>query len=188
MPRGYRPLSSRGSPFHSLGMARTAFALLAALWATAAAPDAIAASDVVQVRIISGLSHPNRSSEYTDLRIERFPATMAPQPQPIDRFFDAVKTILNDSGISGDWSFILPDGPYVEILITIDGNRGKLSSAHLFIESNARLVATERGAESLDGRDRQQVLSHQSPSFLRHRAAFERILSLVGERVRDRLP
>jgi hypothetical protein len=172
-------------------MARTAFALIAALSVIAAIPVATAANDVVQVRFISGLSHPNRSSEHLDLRIERVPATMAPQPQPqpqpIDKLFEAVKTVLDDSGISNDWSFVLPDGPYVEIQITIDGTRRTLASAHTLIEKDGRLVATERGAESLDGRDRRKVLSHQSPSFLRNRAAFERILSLVGEHVRNRI-
>jgi hypothetical protein len=170
-------------------MARTAFALIAALSVIAAIPVATAGNDVVQVRFISGLSHPNRSSEHLDLRIERVPATMAPQPQPqpIDKLFEAVKTILDDSGISNDWSFVLPDGPYVEIQITIDGTRRTLASAHMLIEKDGRLVATERGAESLDGRDRRKVLSHQSPSFLRNRAAFERILSLVGEHVRNRI-
>ena len=170
-------------------MARTAFALIAALSVIAAIPVATAANDVVQVRFISGLSHPNRSSEHLDLRIERVPATMAPQlqSQPIDKLFEAVKTVLDDSGISNDWSFVLPDGPYVEIQITIDGTRRTLASAHMLIEKDGRLVATERGAESLDGRNRRKVLSHQSPSFLRNRAAFERILSLVGEHVRNRI-
>jgi len=154
----------------------------------ALAPGVVLAGDSVVVRLLPGYPRSDQSAELIRFRIERVPAAIAGAVQPVDTLFDGIADALRENDVSGDWQYVLPDAPYVEITITLDGKLQKLASAHMLIEKNQRLAATEQGSESLGGRNRADVLSRQSARFRKNRAAFERIMSLVSERLRNRLP
>jgi len=154
----------------------------------ALAPGVVLAGDTVVVRLLPGYPRSDQSAELIQVRIERVPAAIPGAVQPVDTLFDGIADALREYDVSGDWQYVLPDAPYVEITITIGGKRQTLASAHMLIEKNRRLVATEHGSQSLGGRNRADVLSRQSARFRKNRAAFERIMRLVSERLRNRLP
>jgi len=126
--------------------------------------------------------------EPMDVQFERLrnTAPSAPDRHP-DRFFEAIVQILSSHGITSNWQFVFPDGAFIRISIEIGNQRSELSSAQTLYEREGRLIATERGLLSLDGRDPKQVLAKESEAFRSRRLAFEKILALVSARVRENL-
>jgi hypothetical protein len=126
--------------------------------------------------------------EPMDVQFERF---NSPGPAPAgrrpDQFFDAIDQILSSHGITSNWQYVLPDGAFIRIHIEIGSRRIELASAHTLYERGGRLIATERGLVSLDGRDPKAVLAQESEAFRARRVAFEEILALVSARVRENL-
>ena len=104
-----------------------------------------------------------------------------------DRFFDQLDEILSAHGVTSNWQFVLPDGAFIRIGIEIGTRRIELASAHTLYERGGRLIATERGLVTLDGRDPKQMLANESEAFRNRRIAFENILTVVSARVRENL-
>jgi hypothetical protein len=126
--------------------------------------------------------------EPMEIQFERLISTGHSVPtRPPDRFFDEIDQILSSHGINSNWQFVLPDGAFIRINIELGARRIELSSAHTIYERGGRLIATERGLVSLDGRDPKQVLAKESEAFRSRRLAFEKILALVSARVRENL-
>jgi len=167
-------------------MRRSAQALLGlALLSTAAFAQT---EDRVSIRYLPGYPLPSRSSELVDVRVERRSPPARVGDQDIDRFFSLVQATLSEYRIVRDWQFAIPDAPSIEITVELNGRRTRLSSAHVPVEKSAANVAvTERGAEALNQRSREAVLSEQGEEFRRHRLAFDKLLELTLERARARL-
>ncbi len=130
---------------------------------------------------------PLEAYEPMDLQFERRPASSSASARRSDRFFDEIDQVLSSHGITSDWRFVLPDGAFIRIDIKIGSRRVELSSAHTLYERGGRLIATERGLVSLDGRDPKQILAKESAAFRSRRLAFEKLLALVTARVRENL-
>jgi hypothetical protein len=146
------------------------------------------ADDVLTVRFVPGMPRFDLSTEITNVRIERqLPARGGAPSGAVDDFFNAVRRVLSENDVAGDWTFTGPDASYIEITIELDGKRIRLISWHTLFEHNSELVATERGIEALNGRERSKVLSQQDEKFLKNRRAFEQLLTLVSERLHARL-
>lgn len=139
--------------------------------------------DTITVRYVPGHPTPSQSTEWVDGRIERMGVSTRSDTHDIDRFFDSVEATLAQYRITRDWQIVIPDAPYIEILIDLHGRRIQLSSAHVTLERDGTAVVTERGVESLNHRSREAVLSQQSEAFRRHRLAFDRLLSLIVQRM-----
>ncbi len=147
------------------------------------------AEDRVSIRYTPGYPLPARSSERIELRVERSgPApAMRAEDQEVDRFFALVQATLSDSGIARDWQSVIPDAPWIEITVELNGQRTRLASAHVPLERTGNRVVTERGVEPLGERTREAVLAQQSEAHRRHRVAFDRLLALTLARVRAQL-
>jgi len=145
------------------------------------------AEDEVSIRFLPGYPVPGKNSERVDVRVERMGPTTKAGDQDIDRFFAMVQAILSEYRIVHDWQIVVPDAPSIEITINLNGRRTRLVSAHVPVERSGNTVVTERGAEALNKRPRDAVLSQQSEEFRRHRRAFDRLLELTLERTRARL-
>ena len=139
--------------------------------------------DTITLRYVPGHPTPSQSTEWVDGRIERMGVSTRSDTHDIDRFFDSVEATLAQYRITRDWQIVIPDAPYIEILIDLHGRRIQLSSAHVTLERDGTAVVTERGVESLNHRSREAVLSQQSEEFRRHRLAFDRLLSLIVQRM-----
>ena len=63
----------------------------------------------------------------------------------------------------------IPDGSTTVIALAYGELRLWLESSHELFEDDPRLVATEHGTESLDGRDREEVLARQPRRFRQFR-------------------
>jgi hypothetical protein len=142
------------------------------------------AADEVSVRHRPGYPLPGRSVESIEISIKRIAPSQNTQREDVDRFFSQVEATLAEYGIVRDWQLVIPDAPYIEIVIHLSGRRTRLASAHVDMEKNRSLVVTERGVETLGQQSRAAVLSQQSEELRRHRLAFERILGLSLERGR----
>ncbi len=153
----------------------------------AAAQTGIDTSDQITVRYMPGMV-PLEQFETMNLQFRRLPGREpAPAGGKRDRFFDQVEATLRKHGVTSNWQYVLPDGPFIEILIEIGGRSVKLASAHTLFERGGKLVATEAGVVALEGRDLRQVIAQQSPAFRSHRLAFEEILALAASRARENL-
>ncbi len=74
-----------------------------------------------------------------------------------------------------------PDAPFIAIAID-DGTRcQQLSSWHELFERNSTLVATEQGIESLNGRNRDEVLAGCSAGYRKFREVWEQIRKLLRD-------
>ena len=135
------------------------------------------------MRFMPGMPRLDLSVDIANVRLERLPCTRYCTTSAPDDFFDAVRRVLAENGVTDDWTFTGPEAPYIEMTIEFGETRVRLISWHTILERDSKVVATERGIESLDGRDRSKVLSQQSERFQRHRRAFEQILALVSERL-----
>ncbi len=167
-------------------MHRLIGAALAALLLHASAALA-QVTDRVSLRFSGGMPLPGRSIEGVELRVDRV-SFAAPVPDhDIDRFFAAVEATLAEHRVLRDWQLAIPDAPWVEITIELQGRRIRLLSAHMLLEKSGRSVVTERGLEGLERQSRESVLARQSEAFRRHRAAFEKLLTLTLEHARGRL-
>ncbi len=142
------------------------------------------AADSVSIRTFPGYPLPGQSIGKADVRIERLYTSPDARDQEIDRFFSRVEATLTELGIARDWQMVIPDAPSIEITVELSGRRTRLASAHVSLERNEKVVVTERGAEALNGRTRDAVLSQRSEATRQHRLAFERLLELSLERAR----
>ena len=147
------------------------------------------AADAIRIRYLGGNSPPGQSSEWLTLSISRSspPPMITASKQDIDRLFEQVSDVLNTNGITQDWQLAIPDAPFIEITLDIEGQKLKLISCHVTLERSGKLLVTERGAEAVSAQDRASVLAKQSENLRRHRVAFEKILSLTLERIHARL-
>jgi hypothetical protein len=145
------------------------------------------AADSVSIRVFPGYPLLDKSVEKVEVRIDRVFASRNARDLEVDRFFSSVEATLTEHGITRDWQQVIPDAPYIEITIELNGRRTRLASAHLSLERSGNLVVTERGVETLKGRARDAVLSQQSEEFRRRRLAFERLLELSLEHTRGLL-
>ncbi len=143
--------------------------------------------DSVSIRYLPGYPLPNQSSEWLDIRIKRISPPIEAEEREIDRFFSLVAATLAEYGVIRDWQIVIPDAPSIEITVDLNGRRMRLASAHVVLERTGNWIVTERGVEALNQRTHDAVLSQQSEEYRRHRLAFEKLLSLVLERVRTRL-
>lgn len=145
------------------------------------------ADDKVIIRYVPGQPLPDRSSEVIEVRVERMRAPPMAVDQGVDRFFSLVQATLSEHRIVRDWQLVIPDAPYIEIAIDLNGRRTRLASAHVPIERSEKSVVTERGSEPLGQRTRDALLAQQSDEYRRYRLAFDRLLELTLERLRARV-
>ncbi|GHU29064.1 hypothetical protein AGMMS50256_13040 [Betaproteobacteria bacterium] len=142
------------------------------------------AEDAFEIRFVPSTSW-GASFEIAKVRIERFGTTLDGMKSSVaDNFFNEVRRILSENDVVGDWQFVSPEAPYIEMTIEMGGKRVRLVSWHTIFEATGNLVATERGIKSLNGRDRSKVLSQQSERFRKNRRAFEQLLALASEQLR----
>lgn len=146
--------------------------------------------DAITVRYLDGYPPPGVSSEWMNLRISRtgaIPGIAPTSKKDVDEFFENVSATLTANKITKDWQLAIPDAPSIEITIDINGRKLKLVSCHLSLERSGNYLITERGGYAVPDQERASLLAKQSETFLHHRIAFEKILSLVQERTHARL-
>jgi len=76
-----------------------------------------------------------------------------------------------------DWSNFSTDAPYRRVVLEWEGKRIVLKSRHPLIEQDPKLVVTSRGVESLEGRNRSDVLKSDDSQYLKKREAFDAIVA-----------
>ncbi len=189
MATTWRASARRAGCLYSLGLLSMRRSAQALLGLTLISTTAFAqVEDKVSIRYLPGYPLPSRSNESVDVRVERRSPPARVGDQDIDRFFSLVQATLSEYRIVRDWQFLIPDAPSIEITVDMNGRRTRLISAHVPIErSGNSVVVTEHGAEALNQRSREAVLSQQSEEFRRHRLAFDKLLELSLERARIRL-
>lgn len=101
---------------------------------------------------------------------------------------DALIQRLHDEGVFGDGSSYYgnfgPDSSFRVIEVTLPDRQLKMASWHEAADGSTNVVATARGLEVLEGRDRNAVLASQPPEYLR----FVRIWSEIRSTVDSWIP
>lgn len=154
---------------------RIAWAVLVSLGLVATSTMA----DTITVRTSPGYPSPGQGYARLELKLVR-PTQRATTPTSrIETVFREVESAVNEASITSGWSLLVPDAESLDIVVEIDGRTIRLSSCHMYFESDPQLVVTSRGVESLGSRSRNDVLANQPPSFQRGRKAFERSVAAV---------
>lgn len=101
---------------------------------------------------------------------------------------DALLQRLHEEGVFGDGSTYYgnfgPDSSFRIIEVNLPDRKLKMASWHEAMDGNPKAVATARGLEALEGRDRNAVLASQPPEYKR----FVRIWSDVRSTVESWRP
>jgi hypothetical protein len=87
---------------------------------------ASSATDSVTVQFSSGYPLPNRSSDAVTLVVARTPPPSRTIDIDADRYFDAVRKVLQACGVTRDWQHHPPDAPFVRIDIDLEGRKLRL--------------------------------------------------------------
>jgi hypothetical protein len=87
------------------------------------------AQDSVALRLSSGYPPPNRSSEFLQLKVSRVAAAVPGMDTKVDRYFTAVRKIIADAELPAKWGSVMVDGPYVEIIVVLDGAQYVVSTS-----------------------------------------------------------
>src|SRR5258705_202643 len=101
------------------------------------------------------------------------------EPRHVAELLEKLRPILDDRAEDAQ-SYVVPDSESSELAI-LDGQHllGMASSIESF-ERNPALVATDHGVESLQGRDRGQVIAAQSASHQRLRASWGKAVGALS--------
>lgn len=148
------------------------------------------ADDSISIRYLNGYPMPGVSAEWVNLKVSRSGDSLGITPKQkrdIDAFFEEVSATLTSNKIAKDWQLAIPDAPAIEITIEIKGRKLQLTSCHIPLERDGKVLVTEHGAIAVSGNDREAFLTKESEVFRRHRAAFEKILALTLARAQARL-
>lgn len=79
------------------------------------------------------------------------------------------------------WQYVATSSPVKTVFVRYHGRFLYMSSCHEWAEADSGIVATARGLEPLDGRERREVLASQPPEFRERRVMWERVKATVEE-------
>jgi len=157
-----------------------------ALTALLAVIPALVLADTITVRMRPGYPVPNLGYSAFELKLVRPVIEKTAPADAIESVFREVEAAVQEAGIDTEWALLVPDAKSLEIRAEIGGRKIVLSSCHPFFESDARLVVTARGVESLGERSRSEVMASQPRSFQRGRKAFDRSLVAIMSYLRTK--
>jgi hypothetical protein len=84
-----------------------------------------------------------------------------------------------DNPILNNPSHVVLDGGYTGIFVRYGQRRLGMESSHELYEQDPRLVATDTGIESLEGRSRENVLAQTPRSYRKFRAAWQDVRNIL---------